>query len=158
MSRIKILKTGTVPRHAAVPMAASTADAGDEELLPPTLVVWAVRAATLGALGLLVGYLTYMIVSDTVPAQFDIRPDFAELEARDGAFVLPVDVVNDSTEAVTEVVVVATLDAPGEADDEQISYTVALMGEGERATAELRFQTRPTDANTDFRVTSYQSP
>ena len=124
----------------------------------PTPLVWAVRLLSLGVLGFIVGYLVYMVITDTVPAQFVIEPDFDAVEPRMGRYVLPVTVTNDSTEAVTDVGVEVRLDLPGEADDETISFTIPLMGEGERAEAEVLFAARPTDANTELAVTSYQSP
>ncbi|WP_298918305.1 hypothetical protein [uncultured Algimonas sp.] len=124
---------------------------------PPTFVIWVVRLLSVSAMLMIVAYLVYMIMSDTVPAQFDIRPEFSELDERDGNFVLPLTVVNTSTVAVTTVVVVAELDGPGDRDD-TISATLPLMGEGETARLDLVFEQKPSEGNLKLRVTSYQSP
>ena len=124
----------------------------------PTPLVWGVRLASLGAIGFIVGYLIWLVFNDDVPAQFEIAAQWSDVEERNGRFVLPVSVTNDSTEAVTDVGVEVVLDLPGEADDETVSFTIPLMGEGEEADIEVLFASRPTDANTELHVTSYQSP
>lgn len=125
---------------------------------PPTLLAWAARILSLGILAVIVGFLLYMIVSDEVPAQFELAADFDGVSERGGMFVLPLEVTNDSTSAITDVGVEIILDAPGEADDQTVSITIPLMGEGETAAAEILFGARPTESNTTVRVTSYQSP
>ena len=122
----------------------------------PTALVWTARILSLGALLSIVGYLFFMIATDNRPAQFEIRPDFDALREQGGRYVLPVSVINDSTDAVTAVVVDAVLDAGGE--PEEISLTLPLMGEGETARVEIVFDARPTPDTLDIDVSSYQSP
>ncbi|MGB6229400.1 MAG: hypothetical protein WBF53_04655 [Litorimonas sp.] len=124
---------------------------------PPTLLVWAARLLTLAAVLSIVGYLVWLIFTDTRPAQFIVDAQYDELEARNGSWVLPIRVVNDSTEAVTNVVLDAALTPPGE-EEVNLSTTLPLMGEGESAMLEMVFETRPEPETLDLRVSSYQSP
>lgn len=157
MSSVEVLREGSGPPSANTPRAAEGDASATDQLLPPSLVVWAVRIGALTLLGCIVGYLVNLVITDDVPAQFRFELDWPAVENRRGNYVLPIEVVNDSTEAVNEVVVRAELDGPGD-NDETVEYTIALMGEGEVADAELLFTQRPTEANTTFRVLSYQSP
>ena len=123
-----------------------------EESPPPTLLTWFARALSIAMIGSLIGYLVYLCLRPEVPAQFDVITHFDRAEQRDGAWVLPVDVLNTSTEAMASVVVDI------EQGDVTRSFTVTLMGEGERAIAEVRLPERPTADNVTADVTSYQSP
>ncbi len=126
--------------------------------VPPTILVWTARLVSLGLFAAIIGYLLYMVATDDTPAQFDVEPDWAKVEQRNGMIVLPVTVINDSTEAVTDVVMNVTQDLPGEENDDSFSVTIPLMGEGERALVELVFETVPIEDDITFRISSYQSP
>ena len=133
-----------------------TGPARSKEDPAPTALIWVARLLSLAALLSIVGYLLYMIATDNRPAQFEIEADFAGLREQGGRYVLPVSVINDSTEAVTAVVVDAVLETGDE--PEEISLTLPLMGEGERARVEIVFDARPTAERLDIDVSSYQSP
>ncbi len=122
----------------------------------PTALVWLARFLSLGALLSIVSYLIFLIATDNRPAQFDIKSDFAALREQGGRYVLPVSIINDSTEAVTAVVVDAVLKTSGE--PEEMSLTLPLLGEGETARVEIVFDSRPTPDTLDVDVSSYQSP
>lgn len=157
MSEITILRRGSGPPQANAPKAGENEASATDQQLPPTLVVWIVRIIAVGLLAGIVGYLIHLVITDTVPAQFAFDVDWPAVENRRGNYVLPVEVVNDSTSAVNEVVIEVTLDGPGDRD-ETVEYTIALMGEGEAADAEVLFEQRPTRDNVTLRVLSYQSP
>ena len=123
-----------------------------EESPPPTLMTWIVRLVSVALIGSLIGYLVYLSLRPEVAAQFDVIANVDRAEQRDGAWVLPVDVLNTSTESMASVVVEI------EQGNVTRSFTVTLMGEGERAIAEVRLPERPTADNIVADVTSYQSP
>ncbi|MGB3456430.1 MAG: hypothetical protein WBG08_05575 [Litorimonas sp.] len=124
----------------------------------PTILVWIARALTLGALLWIVGYLVWLISTDNRPAQFIVDARWAELDPRNGEWVLPITVTNDSTEAVTSVVLDAAFQPPDGKEEVNLSATLPLMGEGERALLEMVFEDEPSPDTLDLRVSSYQSP
>lgn len=134
-----------------------SSDSAFQEDPAPTVLVWAARLVTLGALAIIIGYLVHLIFTDERPAQFVIDAQYDQLDQRNGNYVLPIRLTNDSTEAVTSVVLDAELDLPGD-ETTNLSATLPLMGEGESAMLEMVFQTRPTPDTLDLRVSSYQSP
>ncbi|MEM7728378.1 MAG: hypothetical protein AAF311_03800 [Pseudomonadota bacterium] len=124
---------------------------------PPTILVWIARTLTLAALLSIIGYLFWLISTDSRPAQFVVDARWSELDPRGGEWVLPITVTNDSTEAVTNVVLDAAFQPPGR-EEVNLSTTLPLMGEGERALLEMVFEDEPTPDTLDLRVSSYQSP
>ena len=123
---------------------------------PPSAVEWGARIASVSLMALLVGYLLYLCLRPQVPAQFDVAPDYARAELRNGVWVLPVEVSNSSTESVTDVAVEITL--AGADGEVARSTTIYILGEGESAMVEMQFPERPTEGNTEAVVGSYQSP
>ena len=119
---------------------------------PPSWIVWFMRLFSLAILLALIGYLLYLALRPTVPAQFDIGLDFGGAERREGQWVLPVELTNSSTEAVSEIVLEVL---QGEVTR---TVTIALLGEGEMAEVEFRFPREPSESNTDAAILSYQSP
>jgi|GEM_PF-6950653 len=128
------------------------ADDEGESSPPPSAVTWTARVLSLGMVLSLIGYLAYLIVRPVVPAQFDVEPDFKAVEQRGSQWVLPVELTNTSTVALANVVVDISQ------GNVTRSFTVVLMGEGEKAQAEVRLPERPTLSNITADVTSYQSP
>ena len=157
MSAIEILQESDSAPSVGTPSADGNDASAMEQTPPPTALIWAARIATLGALLFVIGYLVWCIITDVRPAQFEVEADWDALEPRNGHYVLPVKVTNDSTEAVTSVVLdIAYTDADGE--DATMSATLPLMGEGESAKLEFVFKSPPREDTTEMMVTSYQSP
>lgn len=119
---------------------------------PPTWLAWTARILTVGTLAAMILYLVYLILRDPVSARFDIDLMFDEAENRNGVWVLPVEVTNASTESIGNVTVEVTQ------GDTTRSFELMLMGEGEMGDAEVTFDLRPTEANTEAQVVSYVSP
>ena len=157
MSTIETLRRSDGPPEANTPKAPENDPSATDQQLPPTLVIWAVRLGALGLLGSIVLYLVQLIVTPDIPAQFRFDVDWPSVENRRGNYVLPIEVINDSTTAVNTVVVRATLDLGG-GEEEVNEYTIPMMGEGEIADAEILFSERPSENRLELRVLSYQSP
>ena len=127
-------------------------DGPDQTPPPPSWIVWTVRLVSLATLFGIIGFLLYLALRTEVPAQFDIDLEFGDAEQREGQWVLPVELVNSSTEAVNEVVLEVVQ------GDVTRSTTVALLGEGEMIEIEFRLPQEPSEGNTEANVLSYQSP
>ena len=123
---------------------------------PPTIAAWIARVLTVGTMALIIGYLVYLCFRPEVLARFDIELAFDQLDERNGRYVLPVMVTNDSTESMSGVAVEVVLSTP---EGETVrSFEIALMGEGESANAEVTFRERPTPDSVEADVVSYVSP
>lgn len=119
---------------------------------PPTLLIWFTRLVSGGLLVLIVGYLVYLSRVDDVAPEFTITPKFDEIVQHESHFALPVDIINGATEAVTNVKVEIVFDGVSR------TLTLPLMGQGETASIEVVFETRPTPEALETMVLAYQAP
>lgn len=123
---------------------------------PPTWLVWTTRILSVGTLAAVVGYLLFLALRAPVPASFEIRPDFDAVAPRGEAWTLPLDVVNVSTEAVSDLMIEVVQE--GVDGETARTATLMLLGEGETLELEMLFPERPRPDTTETRVLSYQNP
>ena len=133
-----------------------TPDDKGETAPPPSWLVWTVRVFSVGTLLAIIAYLLYLALRTDIPASFEIKPDFDAVAQRGVAWTLPIDVVNVSTEAVSDLMIEVVQTGPN--GETARTATLVLVGEGETLELEMLFPERPRADAIETRVLSYQNP
>lgn len=125
---------------------------------PPTLLEWTVRGISAAVLLALFLYMVWAALQPAAEAEILVDINRGQIEPRGSSWVVPVDIVNQSGNAVSDVVFsVALVDDDGEVVEEE-SATIGLLGQRESAAAELWFDANPNDYTLRADVGSYKFP
>ena len=122
-------------------------DSNDSDV-PPTGLVWTVRAIATFVLFGLIGYLLHLSSVPMRGPSFALNVDYDKIRV-DGRFMTPVTIVNESTIAIASITVETTYGG------DTYQTIIPLLGEGESATFEVVTDTRPEQGEIQPIVRSY---
>lgn len=123
----------------------------------PTALEWTVRLVSAAVLLALTGYIVWTAFQPTVNPHFEFAFEIADMEERDGQWVVPLDVTNRGTSTLENVVVRLQL-LDGERVIEEPEVTFALIGEEEVQKAEFWFTSEPVGYLLKPSVVGYRLP
>lgn len=123
---------------------------------PPTIVEWGVRIVSLLILLVLTGYVVWQAVQPYEETTFTFEVKRDEIRFVDGAWAVPVHLVNKGTPSLEDLAVAVELaDAAGNVVEKE-ALTFPLVGEGEGLDAEVWFDRDPSDYQVRLDVTGYR--
>ncbi len=114
----------------------------------------------MGALVLvaLVGYMVWAALQPDVEPSILVEINRGQIVPRASAWVVPIQVINQSTRSLSDVQVsVALVDEAGNVVAEE-SVTISLLGQRESAAAEIWFDCSPEDFDLRADIGSYKFP
>ncbi|OAV44246.1 hypothetical protein [Lewinella sp. 4G2] len=128
----------------------------NEQTPPPTILSWTIRGVSLLVIFGLLIYFLVAAIQPTAPAGANVEYKVADIEQREGRWVVPFKVINTGGMGLHLIKVKGTL--PAEPEDVEKTIIIPLLGSGERVTSEFRFEEDPRVAGFEFTVESYLVP
>ncbi len=123
--------------------------------VPPSPLEWGARLVSVGVVLALIAFLTFQALQGSTPVDIQVAPQFERVQAVGGAYQLPVDVTNVSTESAIELQLTVVLtDDAGETVDER-DLTIALIGPGEQITVVAVFAQDPRRYRVEVETRSF---
>jgi uncharacterized protein (TIGR02588 family) len=129
----------------------------EREPPPPTIVEWSGHLLSILLLLTLVGYVGWMAFQPSTPIAFDYRVLKEEISERGGSWVLPVEVHNQGSSGILDILITAEL-KDGEEVVDQADISLPLLGPDESVRVELWFDEDPRRYTLSFNVGSYALP
>jgi len=128
-------------------------DKDNADKAPPSILMWAVRGVSALLVVGLLGYLIWSAVQPTVEVRFAFEVKTEDCAQREGRWVLPVEVTNESTISAHDVTYAISL-----SDGTEKMVTLLLIGPNEQLTHEFWFDEDPRGRAAKCQVTSYLLP
>ena len=119
---------------------------------------WTTLAISVATIAIFLALVTWLYFRGSEePPVISVTVDTEAVREDDGAFYLPIEIVNDGDATVENAQVEGTLDT-GEGEPQVASITIDFLGGGERVNGTLVFSSDPREGDLEVGPTSFQKP